>query len=180
VAGLIGELGKEAGRSIFGEVVVWLFRAVVAAAITAFGYGSLVIADVAPPPDEIIDRIGPGSSKPVYRAAGVREVKAIASDGRAGELARSIELKVTRGILPVSDQFGGVRIQYALSKIDSGRGALNRATMAWALSPSGGDWIYCPRTVVEFSNSQSLADKVAAHINNGISASNSSGVLQCS
>ncbi|QYU66258.1 hypothetical protein J4558_14810 [Leptolyngbya sp. 15MV] len=172
--GFWGKVRNKTGDVVLTEIVSLAFRTVVTLLLAAFGYGALVVTEIAPPPREIVATIrGDGT-----RAEGIREVKAV-GEGPSGAMASSLQLAITRKLRPVTADFGGVRIEYALGAITSGRGASSATTLRWALARSGSDWLHCPETPLSFTNRQALAAAIADQINNGLLASETAGVMQC-
>ena len=175
-------LGARAGSKIGGSLVDTLHSSIWDKLLIAplFAYGALWFADVAPSPVEIVGRIGEtvDQSPTPHRSVGIAEVKAL-GDGASGALARAIQVQVTSRLRQMPDTFGGVRVQYALGPVTSGRGAISATSLRWALAAEGTDWRYCADVPLSFTAQRGLADQVASQINNSLLASETEGDLQC-
>ena len=176
--GIVGRATTKIGGSLIDTILSHVWSTVLVTPI--LGYLALWQTDVVPGPAEIANRIGDARSKSVTtpRSIGIAEVKAL-GDGTSGEMSRAVQVSVTGLLRPMPEEFGGIRVQYALGPIKSGRGASSTTSVRWALAAKGGGWQICPDVPVSFTSQRSLAEAVASQINNSLLASETGGKLQC-
>lgn len=171
------KLRDSLGDTLLSEV--WM-RFLIAPTLTALSYGGLVAVDIAPPPGKIVQAIrgGQTGADTPQRSVGITQVKA-QGDGTSGSLARELQVPVTQRLRGMPEGFGGIRIQYALGAVTSGRGASSATSLRWALAARGTEWVYCDEVPLTFTSRQALGTQIASQINNSLLASETTGELQC-
>lgn len=143
-------------------------------------YLALWTTDFVPGPRELattIARQNPFSAR-VVRPVGIESVKAL-GEGLEGQKARAIQIDVTGKLQPMPAGFSGVRVQYALGLIRSGRGATNAVSVRWALAGPNSDWLTCPEVALLYTSDRDLARQIAEQINNSLLASEAARELRC-
>lgn len=176
--GMMARVGSKIRSSLIDTILGHIWQLAVITPV--LGYLGSWYAGLAPSPEQIVQRIGNSGSDQATppRSLGIAEVKALGSDA-AAQTARAIQVPLTGRLRPMPEAFGGVRVQYALGPITSGRGATSATSVRWALAATGTGWLTCPEVPVSFTSPRSLAEEVASQINNSLLASEIKGELQC-